>query len=1279
MAESDAVWIDVLPSMKGFFPAMSKEAAASSQKAGILAGTLFGQGFKAMSGKLKGVMAGAIGGFSVAAVTKSVWSLGKEFEAVQNNMVKQTGATGKSLEGLMDTVKAIGAGGTVDSFDKIGQAVAGVSQRLNLTGEPLKTVSKQMLSLSRIGKVDLNTTITDSTRMFGDWSIKTGDQSKALDQLYKASTVSGVGVDKLAESVTQYGAPLRQLGFSYQQALAMTAKWNKEGVNSTLVMGGMRKALATMAKAGKDPKKEFPALIKQIQGMSSASKAGQLAAQYFGTKAGPDMAAAIREGRFSIDDMTKTITDSDGALAKSGKNTGTLSGKWTILSNQMKTVAEPAAKGLLDTLTDLGAQASSKLTPEIERLNQGWKDGTGPIGELRDATRDLKADWASGSGDAGELKDALIGLGGALKDGAAFALRYRDALKNMVEVLGSVYLGVKAARIMEASYQAGQRAGIVVARGYIAVKKVLNGTISAAKWIAEKTAMVAHKVAMAASTVATKAHAAAMKSRNAAIAAGGWVADQAKMVAHKVATAAHTVAEKASSAAVRARNTAIAAGGWVADQAKMVAHKVATAASTVAQKAATAAIKAKNLAIKGAGWAKDTALMLAHKAASMAVTVAQKAMAVAQRLVNAAMRANPIGIVITLLMLLAAGFVYAWKHSETFRRIVTGAWNGIKWAAQAVWGWLKPNVIDKMVLFFGTVLPAAFRTFGRIFGSIWNGIKAAAAKPANFVIGTVWNNGLRKALNLIPGVNLKEAKKVPGYRHGGYTGDGADDEVAGPAHRGEFYFSAPEVRSLGGRTGMERIRAGLAAGRWPVGAAGEVGETNQNTRYQGSLPSSLTSALPTDLRRVIAHGPGRDAQGFGGAAGESAARWGLGRIGSAGWYRRCLAFVNQAWGRRIAGLNKATARISMNSVPRRMDGNPPAGSAVYWDTGGAAGHVALAVGDGTELSNDIMSPGIISRVAHETFAKKWGAKYMGWYSPDGSQPGANSSWLSKIKGFIGKAAAGAGDLFSGLLSSITGKMKSIKDAALKGLTSPWGKLLSGIPGWAIGKATAWVKSKIGSLMSSSDPVGSGVERWRSTIAQALAYTKIGSGTGDENLWLKQVQTESSGNPNLVQSSSVYDVNIARGDPARGLLQIPKVTWADYGGGMGPFIPNVYNPLKNSIVAMRDAGSVYHNWRRVIGKGHGYQHGTGSADPGLSFLSENGMVELITSPQARVMHGGERVYNSAQTRRILGGTSGGDQAAVFNLYDSDGVFEGKIYGTAQGNFEDNMDRLARIGA
>jgi hypothetical protein len=37
---------------------------------------------------------------------------------------------------------------------------------------------------------------------------------------------------------------------------------------------------------------------------------------------------------------------------------------------------------------------------------------------------------------------------------------------------------------------------------------------------------------------------------------------------------------------------------------------------------------------------------------------------------NAAMRANPIGLIVTALMLVGAAFVYAWKKSETFRGVV---------------------------------------------------------------------------------------------------------------------------------------------------------------------------------------------------------------------------------------------------------------------------------------------------------------------------------------------------------------------------------------------------------------------------------------------------------------------------------------------------------------------------------------------------------------------------------------------------------------------------------
>jgi hypothetical protein len=62
------------------------------------------------------------------------------------------------------------------------------------------------------------------------------------------------------------------------------------------------------------------------------------------------------------------------------------------------------------------------------------------------------------------------------------------------------------------------------------------------------------------------------------------------------------------------------------------------------------------------------------KAQAAGFTVAQLAafnLKVAIMLLNTAMRANPIGVVVTLLALLAAGFIYAWKKSETFREVVT--------------------------------------------------------------------------------------------------------------------------------------------------------------------------------------------------------------------------------------------------------------------------------------------------------------------------------------------------------------------------------------------------------------------------------------------------------------------------------------------------------------------------------------------------------------------------------------------------------------------------------
>jgi phage-related protein len=89
---------------------------------------------------------------------------------------------------------------------------------------------------------------------------------------------------------------------------------------------------------------------------------------------------------------------------------------------------------------------------------------------------------------------------------------------------------------------------------------------------------------------------------------------------------------------------------------------------------------------------KNAAAQVASRAATVASTVATGAATAATWLWNAAMAANPVGLVVLAIVALIAAFVLAWKHSETFRRIVIGAWEGIKTAAQKVFGWIADYV-----------------------------------------------------------------------------------------------------------------------------------------------------------------------------------------------------------------------------------------------------------------------------------------------------------------------------------------------------------------------------------------------------------------------------------------------------------------------------------------------------------------------------------------------------------------------------------------------------------
>jgi len=65
------------------------------------------------------------------------------------------------------------------------------------------------------------------------------------------------------------------------------------------------------------------------------------------------------------------------------------------------------------------------------------------------------------------------------------------------------------------------------------------------------------------------------------------------------------------------------------------------------------------------------------KGATLASIASTNGLAASMLLLNAAIRANPIGLIITGVIALGAAFVYAWKNSETFRAVVIKAMQAV--------------------------------------------------------------------------------------------------------------------------------------------------------------------------------------------------------------------------------------------------------------------------------------------------------------------------------------------------------------------------------------------------------------------------------------------------------------------------------------------------------------------------------------------------------------------------------------------------------------------------
>ncbi|MHC5566112.1 peptidoglycan DD-metalloendopeptidase family protein [Pediococcus acidilactici] len=128
-------------------------------------------------------------------------------------------------------------------------------------------------------------------------------------------------------------------------------------------------------------------------------------------------------------------------------------------------------------------------------------------------------------------------------------------------------------------------------------------------------------------------------------------------------------------------------------------------------------------------------------------------------------------------------------------------------------------------------------------------------------------------------------------------------------------------------------------------------------------------------------------------------------------------------------------------------------------------------------------------------------------------------------------------------------------------------------------------SKIASMFGDSgsgDPGGAGVQRWKSDVKSALSKLGLSTSESMVNRVLRQINTESKGDPKVMGGTD----GLADGH-AEGLMQVKPGTFRAY---HLPGHNNIWNGYDNMLAGLNYAKHRYGSGLSFLGNGHGYENG-----------------------------------------------------------------------------------------
>ena len=254
---------------------------------------------------------------SLVVLTKKVVALGREFESNMKTVQAWSGATGKSLQGLTNIAREMGATTEYTATKAAGAlkflAAAGFTAKQSIAALP------GTLDLATAGQVDLASATDITTDVLTAFGMQVEELNRVSDAFIVTSSSANTNVLMLGESFKMVAPTAKLFNLTVEQTAALLGTLANSGIKAEMAGSGLNMVLMRSAKAaemlGLDA---LTPLVEILKKMKEEQWGAVQIGEAFGTRQ-VKTAAILMNNIEMYEKLTKKILDNAGATSKLAK------------------------------------------------------------------------------------------------------------------------------------------------------------------------------------------------------------------------------------------------------------------------------------------------------------------------------------------------------------------------------------------------------------------------------------------------------------------------------------------------------------------------------------------------------------------------------------------------------------------------------------------------------------------------------------------------------------------------------------------------------------------------------------------------------------------------------------------------------------------------------------------------------------------------------------------------------------------------------------------------